>query len=303
MPRPSGNPDKATESLFSKIEDGNYEVISANIKITKGDFADATAQLSRVLQLRVLNADGETVRDADTVEFTQSYGKKALEHFSVGKGSGPDDNDPKDLGTDVDTEGNTVFCSGDGQFNKGCGVMVFDASLAHAGFPKDILDRCFPADLVGVKFALKTELSEKINKRFAMRLNTKPMPSRKAGEADIPATMKIVDKWLNPSHKPGAAAAPAHDKKHAANSFANQTPEELATAALEIVSTQRPGEKNLVKTVAQMKGLVTNAYTKAGMPAGQMKAVQEFIGNPDWLSTAVEELGGSFSDGKTIFPE
>jgi hypothetical protein len=302
MPRPSGNPDKATESLFSKIEDGNYEVIAGAIKVTKGDFADATAQLSRVLTLRVLTADGDAVRDADTIEYIQGYGKKSLEHFSVGKGSGPDDTEPTDLGTDVDTEGNTVYCSGEAQFNKACGVMVFDTTLAHAGFPKDVLDRCFPADLVGLKFTLKTEASEKINKRFGLRLNTKPMASRKAGEPDQPATMKIVERWLNPTYLSAAkpAAGAAHKPAAAATGL---SVEEMAQNALEAVASKRAGEKNAVKTVAQMKGLVTNEYTKFGYPAAKLAEVQKLVVDTEWLQDAVQALGATFADGKTVFPE
>ena len=51
-------------------------------------------------------------------------------------------------------------------------------------------------------------------------------------------------------------------------------------------------------------GFFTNAYTKAKYkPGTTLTEAQKFIKDEEWLVGAVAELGGTFDEGVTTFPE
>lgn len=312
MPRPSLNPDRASQGTGGKIEQGIFEVTGAKYQNIKSDFKANQPHL--VLDCAVLDKDGDRVKGADAVEVIFGFGGKAIEAFHPGTGSGPDDADPKDEGDGVDAEGNTIYCAGDQQFNKSCAAIVFAESLVKQGFPKDILDQTYAPNFAGLKFALNTFDSKTVNEKFGTRLNTKPFKDNDGNERAV--TYKVCEKWLNPNYladaknggstKKGAAAkteAPAADK----SSHTSKSDEELAQECLEAVAVARSGEKGTVKTAAQLVGLITNHYTaKAKMPADRLKAVQAFVKADDyaWAKEAVAMLGGEWGDEPkvVVFP-
>lgn len=329
MPKPSSNPDKAVSGGGgSRVEAGTFEITGACYRNVKSDFKDHVV-VSLVLTGAVCDKDGDRVKDADPAEIILTLGDKSVKYFRPGQAKDGNDADPKNLGANADVEGNSVYVLTDSEqerenpgepavadFHKSCGYVVFNESLVRHGYPKDVLDQTYAPNYIGMKFALTSPLAQEINTRFGLRLNTKPF-TRKDGTSQ-PVTYKIVDKWLNPAYvknlgKAGsngsssgasaaAAAAPATEEKE---NWDGKSDEDLAVICLTKVSETRSGEKNLVKTIAQLKGLVTNQYTaKSKMPPARLKAVQDLITNATWSQEQVEMLGGTWGaePALVVFP-
>lgn len=294
--RPSGNPDKAKQG-GGGVEAGNYLVNAAKFQNMKSDYK--VCQPTLVFGCDVLDKDGDLVRGEEPVEMYFSFGAKSLEAFHPGQSSGPDDDQPEDQGDGVDAEGNTIYCAGDEQFNASCGAIVFNTSLAKAGFPKNILDRCYAPDYVGLKFALATRTSKELNEKMGTRLSTKP--TKDGGTV----TYKVAEKWLNPNYLMNGAGSNKKSTKTSAEpeSKAKPTePEEIAKEVLEIVSREKAGPKNTIKTKQALVGFFTNAYTKGKYDPKKLKACQDFIKDEDWIVGAVAELGGTYDEGAVEFP-
>lgn len=304
MPRASLNPDKAKQG-GGGIEAGNYEVIGAKFQNIKTDFRPN--QLYLVLSLAVLDKDGDRVRGAEEEELRLSFGEKSLEAFHPGMADSADDTDPTDQGDGVDAEGNTVWQEEGSQFNKSCAAMVFMETLAKAGFPKATLDRCWAEDYIGLKFELATEEPKKLNEKYGLRLNTKPMKDRTTGEP-VNISYKIAQRWINANEGKEAKTKKAngkvdHEEKAAAASSSD--PESVAAAVLAAVAQSKPGEKNKIKSKAALVGFATNAYAKAKYDPKKLSEVQKLIKDDDFLVGAIAELGGSFDpdSGVTVFAE
>lgn len=300
MARASLNPDRAKQG-GGGIEAGNYECLAAKFANIKTDFRPN--QLYMVLTCGILDKDGDRVRGADDVEINLSFGEKSLEAFHPGVGA-PGEDEPEDQTDAVDAEGNTIYCEPGAEFNKSCGAMVFMESLAKAGFPKATLDRCHASDYVGLKFQLATEEPKKLNEKYGLRLNTKPMKDRKTGE-DVNITYKVAEKWLNPNYLSGGdAKAKGKPNGKVAEDAKPTDPEEIAKLVLAEVAKQKAGDKNAIKSKNALVGFFTNAYTKAKYkPGPTLVEAQKFIKDEEWLVGAVAELGGTFDEGVTTFPD
>lgn len=305
MPRPSSNPDKARQG--GGVEPGNYLVSKAEYRNVKTE--RKPTQTNLVLDCAVLDKDGEPVRGADAVELFFSLGEKSIEAFHPGQCTGPDDADPRSMGTDVDAAGNTLFCVSDGdQINKSCGYMVFLDTMAKAGFPKSIMDRSYAADFVGLKFALNTLASAAINERFQTRLSTRPTSDGGT------VTYKVCEKWLNPNYltagKNGASAgtdkSAKADKteKAAKESKTDDTPkaslEDKVREVLGTVARRKAGAT--VDSLSKLNGFFTNDWTKLGAPWNkQLGAAQEFVKNAAWVEATLDQLGATYDDGTVTF--
>jgi hypothetical protein len=293
------NPEKASQGSSSfKVEAGVYEVTGAKFAVMKGDFADSVAALHFVLETAVCDKDGDRVKGADPVEIDFGYGKTSLEAFHPADAKSAGDEDPKDLGDRVGTEGNSIYCSGSEAFNKSCGAVVFTESLVKLGFPKDVLDQTYAPNYVGMKFRLDTLDSKTINEKYGTRLNTKPIVNSK-GESN-PVTYKIATAWLNPTYLSGAkASVPSKGKAPAAAEVtavpaSSKSDQELVMDCLVKIAAERQGEKGVVKSPTQLNGLITNAWTKGKMPSDRLKGMQTWIKGDGaaWLKSAVEKVGG-----------
>lgn len=307
MPKASLNPDKA-QSGGGGVEAGNFVIVLPRFQNLKTDFRQN--QLYLAMECGFLDKDGDPVRGADPVDINLSFGKKSLEAFTPGNASGADDSDPENLGDAVDVEGNTVYCSGDEQFNKSAGALVFMESLSKAGFPKSVLDRCYAPDMEGLKFTMATMSAKDINEKFGMRLNTKPMIDETTKE-ERPVTYKVVTKWLNPNFlskdgkkaKDGAKGADKSDDGADTKPAKLTDPEEIAKHVLGLVAGSRAGEKGKIKTKAQLVGFFTNEYARSKQDPKKLSECQKMVKDDDWIIGAIAELGGTFDEGVTTFPE
>lgn len=293
MPKPSLNPEKAKQG--GGVEAGNYEVTAAKIQNVKSDFKELQPTL--ILTSAVLDKDGDRVRGADSVDILLGFGKTALEAFHPGQAKSAEE-EPKDMGTGVDVEGNTIYCAQEGeQFNKSCGAIVFSETLVKAGFPKTELDKCWAPSYVGLKFFLEVKTSKEINDKYGTRLSTRPTNDGNT------ITYKVCSKWLNPNYlsqlsaSKEASAAPINGK-------AEMSVEETAMAVLATVATRKAGEKNAVKTKAALVGFFTSEYAKAKYNPKNLTEAQNLVKDDNWLAGAVAELDGTVEEsGRIVFPE
>lgn len=302
MPRPSLNPEKAKQGGGGP-EAGNYLVTAAKFQNLKTDYK--VNQLHQVFECTVLDKDGDAVRGADPVDLHFSFGEKSLEAFHPGQADSPEAN-TEDQGMAIDAEGNTVYCDEEGaQFNKSCGAIVFNETLVKHGFPKSVLDRCWAEDFVGLKFELAVKNSKEINDKYGTRLSTKP--TKDGGIV----TYKIAEKWLNPNFlskdgkkaKDGAKGADKSDDGADTKPAKLTDPEEIAKHVLGLVAGSRAGEKGKIKTKAQLVGFFTNEYARSKQDPKKLSECQKMVKDDDWIIGAIAELGGSFDEGVTTFPE
>lgn len=308
MPRPSLNPDRAKQG-GGGVEAGNYAVTAAKFQNIKTDYK--ANQLHLVLECAVLDKDGDEVRGADPVEMYFSFGRQSLEMFHPGQADSAD-SEPEDQGTGVDVEGNTIYCDEEGaQFNKSCGAIVFNETLVKQGFPKATLDRCWAPDFVGLKFALDTRTAKEVNDQYGTRLSTKPIKSDDPKQDGGTVTYKVATKWLNPNYLSGGKEGKAKAGKADAHSNGNADagkmtdPEEISKHVLGLVAKSRAGEKQKVKTKQQLVGFFTNAFvtSKQDNKNDMLKKCQALVKDDDWLTDALAELGASYVEGVTTFPD
>lgn len=314
MPRASSNPELAT-SGGGGVEPGSYEVTAATFVAHKTDHKPT--HLALALTMQILGKDDKQVRGADPVELFLSYGTKSIENFRPGKAKNADDDDPKDLGGDPGTEGNTIYCDGKGEvFHRSTAAMVFFDSLSKHGFPKSVLARSYALDFKGLKFELAKATSKECNDVFGTRLSTKGIKNEQSGQMED-VNYTIAKKWLNPSYLKGGAAkdessnseqsksdtkSEAKTESSAKSDAGGDINELISSTLLELAKT-KGGDANKIKNVAQLVGFFTNAFTKAGKPKAQLGACQAALKVSDTLSEILGEIGGYIEDdGFIVLP-
>lgn len=302
MPKASSNPEHATQG-GGGIEPGAYEVVSACYRNNKTDFKDT--HLALVLGLvPVEEKTGKKVSGADTHELFLSYGSKSYPDFRPGKGKDRDDENPKDMGDEVDAEGNTIYTDGSGQFNKSVAAMVFFESLASQGFPKAALNNSWAPDFVGMKFVLRSATAKECNDLYNLRLNTRPMTNREGKEQDI--TYRVASKWLNPSYlkSGGTETSNSEEKATKPTSTESVDVDELTKELLAELGKTRGGEDNAFKNTSALNGAFTALFTKKKKPAKLLGQCQAKVKNNTWLEETLGEMGGYIrDDGAVVLPE
>src|ERR1041385_6456721 len=87
-----------------------------------------------------------------------SLGTNSLDRYHPGEAKGRDDQNPRDLGADMDTVGNCIYAVDGSPLNKGCKWMKLVASLEKCGFNPEILAAGYLPDLVGLRGHMITEV-------------------------------------------------------------------------------------------------------------------------------------------------
>ena len=305
MGKLSFNPDHARSG--GGIDSGIFKVNTASFKCFKTDYKDNILYLH--LGVSVLDGKGNKVRGADDAELSFGFGTKSIESFHPGNGTGPNDDSPEDLGTEIDTEGNTIYTEG-GQANKSCAAVVFSESLVKCGFPKEILAKCWAPHFIGLKFALATYDAKTINEKIGTRLSTKPLDNGN------PVTYKICEKILNPelfdgmtgdganntSKNPAAKPAKAKETSvaSAASAAATVDPEDapdtdkdLDTIVKKVLTKLVQTKKGKIKNLQALGGFFTAVYLKSGFPKDLMTKATARVKDESFLTDdLIAELGG-----------
>jgi uncharacterized protein YozE (UPF0346 family) len=99
----------------------------------------------------------ETPFDEPVMKY-YSLGTNSLDRYHPGEAKGRDDQNPRDLGADMDTVGNCIYAVDGSPLNKGCKWMKLVASLEKCGFNPEILAAGYLPDLVGLRGHVVTEV-------------------------------------------------------------------------------------------------------------------------------------------------
>ena len=249
------------------------------------------------------DADGKSLGEDPT---TDELKIGDLENFHPGIMKKPTDDEPEDLGTDLGTEGNSIWADGTKKFGQSAKGKVFLDSIEEAGFRADVIARCYLPDYVGMlaDFAQTTVtptggtrkidpyqvLTVKKILEFPYDLKTKSVT---AGRANV----------VNPVAGKGAAAAAAKEPETvaAANGDAGDA-EEIATAFL---SSMLEGWAGKTHNVAK---LTARSFTYCGKmtppaPPKLQTAVGRLLGNIEWVAAAGKPMGITVEGTEVTFPE
>ena len=281
------------------IQEGNVEFVAACCKVHQFPPNKKTGSQSdpfccAAIQLQKLDKEMES--DGSDPSWTYlTFGKDSLVKFHPGDAQSADDDDPSDLGEEVDTEGNTVFLVDEGaKLNKKCKWMMFASSLEQMGFKPDILGKGFFPDLIGTKAHVKTIKMERISDE---------------GE---PPTCLVVDKiFVYPYAKKagkaaagaaagtGAAGKKAPDKKAKpeASSSDNGDLSESHEKAMEIMGDLSAEQSGVEIPLKKLHALAQTKMIRGKVPGKLQKEVLALTDSEDWLG----ENGFEVEDGVIKF--
>lgn len=214
---------------------------------------------------------------------------------------GDPESEPEDQGGELGAEGDTLYALQEGfQLNDKCKWMRFTTSLVEKGFKPSILKRTYFPDLIGLRAYFMTVVDKKKSETdfdtsvFCVK-EIRQFPYEKtAAKAGAPAAARKPApnaKTAAPAAK-ASAAKPTAAPPASSNGASQLSAEEIATAI--ITDTLAVTQKGNV--FADIKKLKVNAFMamnkhKPPVEAGMKKAVQEQLGNEDWLAATGEATG------------
>lgn len=243
----------------------------------------------------------------------------APQYLRPGQLSKPDDLNelPDDLGTEVDTEGNSVY--GEEGAKVGGNWPAMEESLRKCGFKPSVIERCCMTDYTGMKAHLKTIAAgrkykdkttgeeKEATELVADKIHTYPYEVKKAGKgagAGAGATGGKVAGKVEATGK--TVTAPATETAVAtgtANGAALETAKTVLTDPSDRFKKQVPPGQSVKRNVFQMQVMQELMLKK--VPANQHKGVVELIKNDDSLVELAGEVGFvvDFDEGTVTFPE
>lgn len=298
------------------IQEGNVEIVEAKCKIHQfqpNKRGEQSSQFTAVaLKFHKLDKEFERL-SGDEDEVTNwvyfSLGGKSLDRFHPGQATGPDDNDPDDLGDEIDTEGNVIYPVEGAKLNTKCKWIMFTKILEQGidgkggGFRPSVLGDGFLPALIGTKGHVLTIKLPKIDETGA--------------EPTCLVFDKIVQFPYEKKAKSASKAPVAVPKKTAAAKPAPVEEEQEETAADTESAESAPGHDEalsaLVEVAATYQGqtiskskLFTAAITKlvgAKVNGTLQKAAQGLIKDGDWLFERAKEMEFVVDGDKVIFPK
>lgn len=208
------NPKNASESTGSSFKEGNVLVNRSVFKVHKAaDMAGQTPKepvLALVWDVTRLDEDLNPIRTDEGDELKEtiviSLGGSSLAKAHPGMAESPEQEEVEDLGTNIATEGPTVYVVKEGWFpDKRSGITHLNDSLVKKGFDPKIIDRGWAPDYAGGIYFMKTWIDE---------ANKLP-PGKDGIERGTP--YKVVDKILRfPYEKGGKGKSEKAGKTKAA---------------------------------------------------------------------------------------
>jgi hypothetical protein len=224
-------------------------------------------------------------------------GGKALHVLHPGKADSADDDDPSDMGTDVDAEGNTVYCEDAAAFqihNKSA-FFKLQESAVKAGMKPEIVHRLWAPDWDGMVVVLDQEADAEMQ-----------MPSRKQGakpgetEALRYVVIKEILKHASKGSGPkagakGDAKADAKDSKAGKGGKADSGDDEvskLAVKYLRKISEENDGKTLSVKTVLT----ALSKAMSADKATAQVVPVTTLVKEAKWLEANASKFDATYND-------
>lgn len=159
MPRGSFNPENAIAGGGFTVE-GNFEVVKSYIGVVQLPPNKAGVQSDPFPALcwegYKLDENWARVDGGELVHANFRIGK--LEDFRPGNLQNPDDlnEEPEDLGREVDTQGNALFTEqGKSLYKDSAFIMLTDSLLRPGGFKPAVINKGYAPDFEGMKLHLK----------------------------------------------------------------------------------------------------------------------------------------------------
>lgn len=286
------------------VQEGNVLITNAEAKVHQYPPNSKTGRQSDEfgcvqVTFQLLDKDFEPKGEEDVA--TMEFGWGDLEKFHPGKATGPDDDDPEDLGTEIDVAGNCIYSDGS-RIATSTGWVRLTASMEQCGFKPEVLGNGYLPDLIGTKGHVRTETLEK-------------WPGYKK---DDPPTQLVFDKIVGYPYegkqsskggkpKPSAAAKPLKPASPASSVPSvpsGPTSESLAAEILSEIRVEAAGKEMDLKAI---RSKATAKLMRRKVPVPQHKAVFAVLADPEFLEAQAEIEGQEFSwdadEGKVIFPE
>lgn len=310
MPKASFAAKDGYEPKLGFVE-GNFEVMEACTKIFQyPPNKETQEQFPPFLcaMLMMAKTDEKGVRlDEEPLEKILRI-EKDLEKMRPGKSTTREDSEPEDMGSELDTEGNTVFCEEGVKINVNSAFLVFTKSLEERGFKSEILGHGFLPDLVGLRGHAKTEKGEK----------------RTYGGKEIEPNYLIVDRILSPlpyesaAKKPAASAGKAKAKGPVAVADKAAPGTVAAVAAPVAAADSDDAADAAVGLLAELSGelagetrdkqkLYAMAYARLMKDKARDKKldkqIAEYLKSDVWLGEKASDLGFEFAEGVFTFAD
>jgi hypothetical protein len=210
-----------------------------------------------------------------------------------GHAEGRDDDDPTDLGDELDTTGNCIFTEAGAKININSAWMVFAKSLEQRGFKAELLGQGYLPDLVGTCGHAMQQKGEK----------------RTIDGRDVEPSYLIVDKLTVKPYEAKAGKKPAGKAEAKPNGAvkgakAAESTEEAEVVAATIVAELSQDLKGKTRDRSKFFAMGFSRLIKDDSRNKSLdKPVQAFLRDDKWLAGQAEVLGFSYQDGVFSFPE
>lgn len=260
-----------------RVDASVYKVYQASPPTTPGKkFEQRPPVAALSWAITRLDEDQSPLVDGDdnpiTEVLTFGLGGKSLASVNPGDAESPDDEEPTDLGVEVNTEGPTLFFKGDFKIHPKSAAYHLMQSLLKAGFKEDYVYREWAPDYKGLVCFMKTFLDQE-NKMMGN------------DGVERPVGYKVVDKIIRAPYEKkagkGAAAGAGAGDKAASNGKGDAGSEAILKPILEALSTELDGE-NL--TFNALSKRVSKALQAGKVDAKQHVPVLALVKDVKWLT-------------------
>src|ERR1041385_292408 len=213
-----------------------------------------------------------------------SLGQNSLDRYHPGEAKGREDQNPRDLGADMDTVGNCIYSVDSSPLNKGCKWMKLVASLEKCGFNPEILAAGYLPDLVGTRGHVVTEVM-KLNRTLAK------------GEND--PTVIVFDKITQfPYMAKGKAAAAKAPAQPTDNGAGFEAAVDAAMQAMAQLTVQYAGQKSV-----DLRKVQAAYLTKLVLqPPEIQRQARELFKDRNWLEGQADISEWKIDGNSVSFP-
>lgn len=265
-------------------------VVSAKSAIHQFDASKRTGEQTAasckvILELQHCDANGKSDGSDTIIEYLNACNPdKQTGDIAThpGKAKSRDDANPKDMGTEIGTEGNCLY--GPSPY-KSCKLLTFTASLEARGFRADILNEGYFPDWEGMVAYFVTEKRAKINT---------------ASERE-PTQLLVKEIKVYPYEK-GTTKPATNAKNGTAKPAAKETAADPSELAMEIMQTtigKYPGAK---VPITSMKNKTFAAFSANSSDKSVKDAAKAMVIDPEWWVENADNLGCEVDDESVQFP-
>lgn len=303
---------------MAKVSNSVKDAIKQSFGITEGN-VEITNAVSTVFQYPPNKGTGKQSAAFGCVQFTfdvldKEFNSKGedpvkvelgwgdLEKFHPGQADSASDDDPTDLGDELEVIGNCIYSDGS-RLGTNTSWIRFTDSMEKQGFKPEVLGNGFLPDLIGTKGHLFTQTLEKWSGYKGEKDPTQlifdkivAFPYDKKGKGAVKA----------PAGKPAPTAAKAPTNVAAKPApAAAETGNASEDMAKEILSTLKAANGGKEMDLKSLKSKATAHMMRNKVPVPQHKGVCAHLADADFLTTAAEELEFGFDadESKLLFPE